>query len=174
MSWSLFQASFKAAIHPRSIAVRKKKNVTEKMNQNKVAFSLSSLWRLPFLSPSNNPAATVVGMDQGSSRELNLPSKNIIIHQVLDAADMTIDLRKTPGLPLRHQNWRTDCMIALRYPVYPFDTRHLVKIKSTIQPWGVNLQVFKIKLHEGFIRNSAFPYPWFILGDFSYSHKFSF
>jgi hypothetical protein len=31
-----------------SIAVRKKKNVTEKMNQNKVAFSLSSLWRLPF------------------------------------------------------------------------------------------------------------------------------
>ena len=81
-----------------SIAVRKKKNVTEKMNQNKVAFSLSSLWRLPFLSPSNNPAAAVVGMDQGSSRELNLPSKNIIIHQVLDAADMTIDLRKNPRL----------------------------------------------------------------------------
>lgn len=74
------------------------------MNQNKVAFSLSSLWRLPFLSPSNNPAAAVGGMDQDSSRELNLPSKNIIIHQVLDAADMKIDLRKTPGLPLKHKN----------------------------------------------------------------------
>ena len=32
-------------------------------------------------------------MGQGSLRELNFPSKNIIIHQVLDAADMTIDLK---------------------------------------------------------------------------------
>ena len=43
-------------------------------------------------------------MGQGSLRELNLPSKNIVIHQVLDAVDMTIDLRKNPGLTLRHQN----------------------------------------------------------------------